>query len=257
MPRTGKPAIRHVAAVERALAVLEAVAELGDAGTNAVARRAGVNPSTASRMLATLAAGGLVRHVEESGRYALGPRLVQLGVAAAASGDLRDLARPRLAALAAETGETVTLSVPGERDAVTVDFVQSPSTVQSVARVGRPSVAHATATGKVVLAFGRVEFPRGRLARYTERTIVDRAALAREVETVVRSGVALSTGEREVDLNAIAAPVFDARGQLAAVIGVQGPAGRFGAAELDRVVLPLRRAADIVSRALGGPLAVQ
>ena len=68
MARTGQPAVRHVAAVERALAVLDAVAEAEDVGTNELARRTGINASTVSRLLATLAARGLVRHVEETGR---------------------------------------------------------------------------------------------------------------------------------------------------------------------------------------------
>jgi DNA-binding IclR family transcriptional regulator len=255
MARTGKPAIRHVAAVERALAVLDAVAELEDAGTNAIARQAGVNPSTASRLLATLAAGGIVRHVEQTGRYRLGPRLAQLGGAAVAGLDLRELARPQLASLADETGETTTLSVPGEGDAITVDFVQSAASVQGVARIGRPSVAHATATGKVALAFGGVVLPPGRLRRYTDRTIVNREVLDGELRAAVRDGLARALGEREIDLNALAAPVLDARGDLVAVLGVQGPAARFGPSRLGQASGPLRAAAAALSAALGGGIA--
>jgi IclR family acetate operon transcriptional repressor len=229
MPRTGRPAVRHVAAVERALAVLDAVAEADDIGTNELSRRTGINASTVSRLLATLASRGLVRHVEETGRYRLGPRLVQLGNVALAGLDLRELARPVLTDLAAVTGETTTLSVPGEPDAITVDFVQSPSSVQSVARVGRPSVAHATATGKVALAFGAATLPEGPLRAYTARTIVDPARLAAELDRARAQGFAIALGEREDDLNAIAAPVLGARGELVAIVGVQGPASRFDA----------------------------
>src|SRR5207253_857928 len=83
--------------------------------------------------------------------------------------------------LVGATGETATLSAPGERDAVTVDFVQSPSSVQGVARLGRPSIAHATATGKVLLAFGHRTLPPGQLKAYTESTITQRAALSAEL----------------------------------------------------------------------------
>ena len=74
--------------------------------------------------------------------------------------DLRAAARPHLDELVDETGETATLSVPGDRDAVTIDFVLSRASVASVARVGRPSIAHATATGKVMLAFAAGGLPR-------------------------------------------------------------------------------------------------
>src|SRR5213075_2401333 len=138
-------------------------------------RRTGINPSSASRLLATLVAGGFVEHVQESGRYRLGLRLLQLGNAVLGRLDLRQIARPHLHALVESSGETATLSAPGELDAVTVDFVQSPSSVQGVARLGRPSVAHATATGKVLLAFGTTPHPPGQLKAYTSRTITDRS----------------------------------------------------------------------------------
>ena len=144
-----------------------------------------------------------------------------------------------------------TLSAPGDPDAITVDFVQSGSSVQSVARVGRPSVAHATATGKVALAFGDVALPPGRLHAFTERTIVDRAALSREVERVRRQGWAGAVGEREEDLNALAAPVRGSDGELAAVLGLQGPASRFGEDAMTRALEPLLARATAVSDALG------
>ena len=225
-------------------------AELEDAGTNAVARRSGVNASTVARLLATLAAGGWSA-TSRRRRHRLGPRLVQLGSIALGGLDLREVARPGLVALAAETGETSTLSVPGDPDAITIDFVQSPSSVQSVARVGRPSVAHATATGKVALAFGAVDLPGGALRRYTDRTIVDRGALRRELAAVRERGYADALGERETDLNALAVPVVGARGELAAVLGVQGPSARFGRAAVDRARPLLLDAAADVSTALG------
>ena len=160
---------------------------------------------------------------------------MQLGSAALAGFDLRELARPALIALAAETGETATLSVPGEPDAITVDFVQSASSVQSVARLGRPSVAHATATGKVALAFGAVEPCRRAAADVHRRTITDRERARRGARLRFASeGFAQALGEREDDLNAIAAPVFGARGELVAILGVQGPASRFGEAAVLR-----------------------
>src|SRR5439155_26020677 len=122
MPRTGQPAVRHVAAVERALAVLDALSDGAppELGTNEIARRTGINASTVSRLLATLASAGIVEHVPATGRYRLGVRLLQLGNAVLARLDLREVARPHLYALVEETGETATLSAPGERDAVTV-----------------------------------------------------------------------------------------------------------------------------------------
>jgi DNA-binding IclR family transcriptional regulator len=251
MARTGRPATRRVAAVERAAALLGALAEEGELGTNELARRTSLHPSSVSRLLATLADAALVEHVTETGRYRLGLGLVELGNAVLSRLDLREVARPHLRALVDETGETATLSVPGDPDAITVDFVQSASSVQSVARVGRPSVAHATATGKVALAFGEVELPPTRLHAFTGRTIVDRARLTEEVERVREQGWARAAGEREEELNAVAAPVYGSRGELVAVLGIQGPASRFGEEAMARALPPLLARATAVSDALG------
>lgn len=250
MARTGQPSTRHIAAVGRAVALLDALAA-GEAGTNELARRTGLSASTVSRLLATLAAGGLVEHVPATGRYRLGLRLLELGAAALAGVDLREVARPHLRALAEETGETVTLSAPGEGQAVTVDFVQSTASVQSVARLGRPSVAHATATGKVFLAFGAAELPAEPLEPFTGRTVTSRNALAREIAAVRERGWAQAAGEREDDLNAIAAPVRGPHGELAAILGVQGPASRFEPGRMEEAVPALLEQARALAAALG------
>jgi DNA-binding IclR family transcriptional regulator len=207
MARTGKPAQRTVGAVSRAMAVLDAFVDSPELGTNEIARRARINASTVSRILATLAEGGLVSYNDDTGRYRLGSRLMVYGNLVHSRLDLRQALRPLLETLAGRTGETTTLSAPSSPDAVTIDFVQAPGSVVSVAELGRPSVAHATAAGKVGLAFGDAQLPAGRLARFTDRTIADRERLEAELAEVRRRGYAQAEGEREPDLNAIAAPV--------------------------------------------------
>ena len=113
------PEARPVASVARALALLDALAERPQ-GVNELARRIGVSASTASRLLATLQRGGLVER-DGGGPYRLGIKLVTL--ADGVRLNVREAARPRLRALAAETGETATLSVPAVGEAITIDFV--------------------------------------------------------------------------------------------------------------------------------------
>jgi IclR family acetate operon transcriptional repressor len=254
-----QPGGRPVASVGRALALLDALAQSPDGlGVNELARRIGVNASTASRLLATLERGRMVERASAGGPYRLGLRLVALADGVLARLDVRELARPRLRALVAETGETATLSVPGGAEAVTVDFVPAESSVVSVARLGRPSVGHATAAGKVVLAFGGDAPPPGELAAlgdlaaFTDRTIVDAGALGDEIAGVRARGWAEAEREREPDLNALAAPVFGRTGELHAVLGLQGPAARLTAERRQTVLPALLDAARDLSRALGG-----
>jgi DNA-binding IclR family transcriptional regulator len=248
--RTGQPATRQVAAVQRAVAIL---GELADArtelGTNEIARRTGINVSTISRILATLVSGGLVEHVAATGRYRLGIGVVRLANAVHERLDIRSLARPYLVELASRTKETATLSVPGEHEAITLDFVQSPLSVRSVAEVGRTSAAHATAVGKVFLAHGGTP-PRSGLPAYTERTILDLAVLDVEVARARERGWADALGEREEDLNAVAAPVLTGAGTLVAILGVQGPAVRFNPRAMRSAAELLLERAALISSAL-------
>jgi DNA-binding IclR family transcriptional regulator len=251
MAQRNRTTAREVASVARALTLLD---ELRDSehglGVNELARRIGVNASTASRLLSTLESFGVVQR-DAHGPYRLGLALVTLADRVLSRLDLQALARPVLVELMEQTGETATLSLPGEREAITVDSVPSRSSVVSTARLGRPSISHATAVGKVMLAFGGGALPRERdLVSLTDRTVTDRALLAAEVATVAERGYGTVFGEREVDVNAIAAPVFDRTGVLAAILGLQGPANRLQ--DPTRLLAKLLEGATSLTHALGG-----
>jgi IclR family acetate operon transcriptional repressor len=246
------PRARPVASVARALALLE---ELRDAeeglGVNELARRIGVNASTASRLLATLESAGVVQR-DGQGPYRLGLGLVTLADRVVSRLDLGALARPVLADLTEETGETTTLSIPGDREAITVDSVPSRFSVVSMARLGRPSPPHASSVGKVMLAFGGGPLPRERdLVALTERTITTRERLEQAIAVVREQGYATTFGEREPDVNSIAAPVWGRMGALAAILGIQAPATRLE--DPKRLLEPITDGAARLTRALGGP----
>ena len=251
MSRTRQPSARRIGAAERAIAVLDTLAESRELGTTEIARRTGMTPSTVSRQLGTLAASGLVERVDATGRYRLGIRIVHLANAVLARLDVREVARPHLQALVDVTGETATLSVPGDEDAITVDFVPGAHQVQPVSRLGRPSIAHATSAGKVMLAFSGRELPVGPFRAFTPRTITDARALADEIETVRERGWAIAAGEREPGLTAIAAPVRSARGELEAIVALQGPASRFDDGAVTAALPLLLERAEAISRELG------
>ena len=251
MGRTSQPSTRRIGAAERAIAVLDTLADGGELGTNEIARRTGMTPSTVSRQLGTLAASGLVERVPATGRYRLGLRIVHLANAILARLDVRAVARPHLEELVRRTGETATLSVPGEEDAITVDFVSSSHQIQPVSRLGRPSIAHATSAGKVMLAFSDRAAPAAKLRAYTPRTITDPKRLAIEVERVRERGWAEAIEEREIGLSAIAAPIRGSRGELEAILALQGPSSRFDAAAVEVALPTLLEAVAAISQELG------
>ncbi|MFM8561768.1 MAG: IclR family transcriptional regulator [Solirubrobacterales bacterium] len=256
MVRKATQGQRTTDSVSRAIAAIDELAASDEPiGVNELGRRLGVSASTASRLMGTLEAGGLVERAGDGGPYRLGLRLLALADHVLADLDVRQLARPQLEAIAAETGETATLSVPGGGEVVTADFVAGRSSVVSMARLGRPSTLHATAAGKVMLAFG----PSGGeldddlpMEALTEETITDRSALEKQVREVRRQGWAEACEERERDLNALAAPVFGHGGDLVAILGVQGPATRMGPARRKEVLPTLLDAAQELTRAFRG-----
>ena len=158
--------------------------------------------------------------------------------------------------LAADTGETVTLSVSAGGESVTVEFVPGAGSVVSVAQLGRPSVAHATATGKVMLAFGDAPLPEGELTIYTERTITQHKELAAVVKAAHAEGYAEAVGEREDDLAALAVPIIGAGGRLIAILGLQGPESRLTAKRRAAAIPALLEAAADIATALGGAAAL-
>ena len=228
MARTGKPAARQVESVQRAIAVLNQLgAAHGDLGTNEIARRTGLNVSTVSRLLATLVDGGLVRHIPATGRYRLGIRILQLASVARENLDIRVLARPYLEELTKLTGETATLSMPGRARRADRGLRAERRVGAQCGRDRAQQRGPRHRGGQGVPGLGRPVLPEGELAGYTGRTVTDRAALAVQIDRVRAQGWAQAAGEREAELNAVAAPVCDATGRLVAILGVQGPATRF------------------------------
>ena len=102
-----------------------------------------------------------------------------------------------------------------------------------------------------MLAFSGRELPDGPLRAYTPRTITDLQALAREIAQVRERGWAQAVGEREPDLTALAAPIRSSRGELEAIVALQGPSSRLDEAAVEAAVPLLVERAEAISRELG------
>lgn len=241
--------------VTRALRSLELIAEAGELGVTELGRRLGVHKATASRLAATLAERGLVERDPSSERYRLGFGLIRLAGAAMAGLDLVSSARPVLEDLAERTRETVTIGVVSGDEVVSIDQVTGTRSIVSVSWVGKRSPLHTTSSGKVLLAFMddverdlRLSRP---LARSTRRSIVDPAQLRTQLAECRRRGYAQTLEELEEGLNAVAAPVRQADGEVVAALSVSGPAFRMRPVDLPRMGRLTMEASSTVSRRLG------
>jgi DNA-binding IclR family transcriptional regulator len=206
--------------VERALTLLAAVAE--DGGTlSQLARAAELSPSTASRLLGTLAQHELVRR-DEHGRYLAGRRLRQLAAATLREDPLYELSGPHLEALAQETGETANLAVAADEDQIVyLRQVASRQLVQSAGWAGRTVPRRGTAVGDAL---------RGATGR---------------------SGYVARMGAVEPDVTSIAAPVYRADGGIAGSLSVLAPSYRVSRRRIETYGRAVAGHASELSRSLG------
>ena len=247
-----------VRSVDRAAALLLALGETqGEAGVTELARRLGLHKSTASRLLATLQKRGLVEQDDETGKYRLGLVVIRLAERAERTLDLRGISTPELERLARLTHETTGARRARRRHAAD----RGPGGRPEPHRGGgldRPGDARSTASRRARSCCRR--WPSARCCassaaascRYTERTIVELEPLLEELARIRRRGYATAIGEYELGLNAVAAPVHDARGNVIAAVDIWGPAFRLTPRRVPELAAQAREAAAAISVRLGG-----
>ena len=245
-----------IQSVARAVGVLQALADSeGELGVTELGRRLGVHKATASRLVATLAEHRLVERNPTTDKYRLGFGLIHLAGSAMAGLDLAREARPVLEDLAERTEETVNLAVLDGGAVLNVDQITSHRTVASRSWVGRRTPWHCTANGKVLVAWlpepDRELLLAAPLERRTERSITDPQRMRAQLAEITSRGYAQTVEELEQGLNAVAAPVRRADGQVTAAVSVAGPAFRMRPGELPRIARLAMDAAAEISRRMG------
>lgn len=246
--------VSPVQSVDRALTILEVLAELGEGGVTEISQRLDVHKSTAFRLVTALEARGLVEQVGDRGKYRLGMAVVRLAGAVTDQLDVTRRARPVCEDLATLVGETVNVAVADGDAAINVDQVRGASSVVTHNWVGERTPLHATSSGKVLMAFCppvRASGLSNRLRRFTDATVTRRRDLEDALEKIAVDGYATTVEELEVGLNAVAAPVRGPDGTVVAALSVSGPAYRLTLERLTDVVPAVVGAADRASAALG------
>jgi DNA-binding IclR family transcriptional regulator len=247
-----------VQSLERAFDLLEALAAEGELGVTELAARTELVPSTAHRLLATLAKRGYVAQSSLSGRYLLGYKVIEV-----ASGleqrltRLRAVARPHLERIQQATGETTNLVILDGERVVYVDQIEGTHSVRMFTVVGTAALAHTTASGKAIMAYGPSEVAtslyadRELLERLTPRTLVTFEALQDDFTRIRRRGYAIDNEEHEEGVGCLAAPLFDHTGRPCAAISVSGPSARIVHADTTELGALLIDHGTEISDALG------
>jgi DNA-binding IclR family transcriptional regulator len=245
-------------AVLRAVRLLKALgAQPGEPTLAELVSAVGLNKTTAYRLLTALESEGLVERGTGDG-YRLGPELVALGGRVLGASDLREAARAELVALARKTRETAHLEVRIGGETLILDEVMGSHRVGTTPSVGTRWPAHATSTGKVLLAAlddaGLDALLRPPLPALTPRTITDPLALRRELLRVRERGYATGIEELEPGFMAVAVPVKSRDGHVVAALGIGGPRVRLDPERLAAIAKSLPAHAARISERLGAAL---
>jgi DNA-binding IclR family transcriptional regulator len=255
MPENISPSV----AVERAFAILEATAGQSGGLTNAeISRRLGIPKSSASYILRTLERRGYLRREEESGRYRLGLKLLNLGRGVLSGYGLREIAITAMRVLVDRTGLTAHLAVLDRGEAVYIEKVEAPGFIKMDTWVGRRMFVHSTSVGKALVAnlpkqaVDAILREHGMVKR-TPKTITTPRRYHAELALVREKGFAVDDEENSLDARCLAVPVFDANGGVVAAIGLSGTVSHLDPGSIPRVAELAREASRRITRQLGAP----
>ncbi|HEX4034935.1 MAG TPA: IclR family transcriptional regulator C-terminal domain-containing protein [Solirubrobacteraceae bacterium] len=242
-PRPAAPPREFVQSLSRGLAVMRALSGPRPLTLSDVARSSGLSRAAARRFLLTLEQLGYVR--AEDGRFALTPRVLELGFAYLSALGLPELAQPHLERLVEEVRESSSVSVLDGSEIVYVARVSTRRIMNVTISVGTRFPAQATSMGRVLLAdLGR--------ERCEEILPLAGEELRLELDRVAAQGHAIVDQELESGLRSVAAPIRDRDGRVAAAVNLAVSAERRTVEAIRAELLPpLLRTAAAIERDLG------
>lgn len=242
--------------IDRMMSLLGALSRHGSpVNLKQLATETRLHPSTAHRILSVMVGSRLVDRIEP-GTYRLGIRLLELGSLVKSRISVRQEALPHMQSLQQELGETINLSVRHDDEVVYVERISGNNSMMRVVQIiGARAPLHITAVGKIFLAEDSpgkcAEYARRTgLPRYTDNTLTDADALAKELEKVRRQGYASDNEEAEKGVSCLGAGIHNDEGRLVAGLSVSAPSDRLNKAWATQV----RQTAEKISRAIGHPI---
>jgi IclR family acetate operon transcriptional repressor len=255
----GRGERQGIQSVDRALLLLEMIAELGGEATLTVlAGRTGLNVSTCHHLLATLVQRGFVTQGQSRRSYALGARILYLSHACLQV-DLPRRAEPYIERINRATGETVHLAARQGDHVVTLLSREARHAVRvNSGALGNVDAAHATAAGKAMLAWlpeneiRRILAVRG-ITRFTPNTITEFPALIEELRLVRRNGFSMEREEFQPGVVCVGAAIRDHAGAVVGAISASTPSMRATDEHLARMRDEVVSATRALSAELGEP----
>jgi len=245
-----------IQSVDRALGILDVLSKSKNAlGVTEIASIMGLHKSTTFGLLTTLEKRNMVKQISETGKYALGLRLFELGNIVYERMDLRNIVKPYLESLSQEFEETVHFAIEDEGMVVYIEKIESSRAVVGKSSIGKRNPLYCTGVGKCILAFmPEDEFVSKlpvQLQSYTKNTITSLEDLKRELAKIRENGFGIDNEEIEIGLRCVAAPVKDHTGKVIGAISISGPSMRLTDERIDQIKGSLIQATTRISNNLG------
>jgi IclR family transcriptional regulator, KDG regulon repressor len=248
-----------VKSVSRALDIIDIVGLKKDGmGVTDISKRMDINKSSVFRILATLVRYGYIEQDEESGKYKLGYKFLEISSKLLESIDLRAEAKPFLRELEKETNEVIHLVVYDQGEVVYIEKLEGNETLRMHSKVGKRAPMHCTSVGKAILA----HLPSSKvvdilehkgLPVHTDQTITDRDVFLQELVKVKQNGYALDLEENQYGIRCIAVPIFDHLGKVCAAASISGPTIRMTDERLEELMPRIIKIGRQISTRLGNP----
>ena len=245
-----------VSAVLRVFSILTALSEHKDTSISQLSARLGMPKATVYRFLQTMKALGYVRQESETERYGLTMKMFELGAKSLQYLDLIELAQRQMEVLSEKTSETVHLGVLSDNEVIYIHKIDAKYSIGMYSKIGKRAPLHATAMGKVLLAW---EMPERRDAivanlefrRFRKNTISNRARFVKELERTRQQKYGLDCEEFEEHMVCLAAPIFDHLSNVAGALSITFAEFRFDPARKDEYAEIVVEAGRAVSLDLG------
>lgn len=247
---------RDTGTLDLALRILDHLAEQASPiALTAIAQTFSASKSTVYRHLSALTRHGFVRRDVSTGRYAIGVKLMVLGETSRGNFEIVTVARDELLTLRDTTGQAVSLCTLLDDDLVVLDLMHGRTVVEFTTRPGTRLALHASAHGKIWLAFGPEALIKRVLSAprpaWTAHTLTDAKTIASEVQAIRKRGWSTAPNQAVMGVNTLAAPVFDHRGGLVGSIAIVGSTQVIAPKPAPAQLSAVLEAARSVSRDLG------
>ena len=194
----------------------------------------GLAKGTASRLISALERKGLLQR-NSDGEIETGSTLNRFALKSSTTVKLVERLQPVLDTLGSATGETASLAVAGLNAVENIAQVDAKFLLSSRNWVGQKVPYHASAAGKILLAFGNLPIPTTKLEKLTNKTITTKIELETELDKVRKSGYAVIIDELEPGLVAISVPVKNDSGITVAAVSISGPSARLNQVRINEL----------------------